>query len=50
MQIAGDKKLHVFNGADRTLLTVAELEGFCSGNIIAPYTSRRGKRMRRFTI
>ena len=33
MQIAGDKKLHVFNGADRTLLTEAELEGFCSGNI-----------------
>jgi hypothetical protein len=33
MQIAGNKALHVFNGADRTLLTLAELEGFCSGNI-----------------
>ena len=32
-QITGNKKLHVFNGADRTLLTQAELERFCAGDI-----------------
>ncbi|MGH6812923.1 MAG: hypothetical protein ACREDM_11480 [Methylocella sp.] len=32
-QITGNKKLHVFNGTDRTLLTQIELERFCAGDI-----------------
>jgi hypothetical protein len=32
-QIRGNKKLHVFNGTDRTLLTQVELERFCAGDI-----------------
>ena len=32
-QIRGNKKLHVFNDTDRTLLTQVELERFCAGDI-----------------
>jgi hypothetical protein len=32
-QITGNKKVHVFNGTDRTLLTQVELERFCAGDI-----------------
>jgi hypothetical protein len=43
-QITGNKKLHVFNGTDRTLLTQIELEHFCAGDInSATYQPAREK-------
>jgi hypothetical protein len=48
-QITGNKKLHVFNGTDRTLLTQIELERFCAGDINGAVYQPARKRTRLFT-
>jgi hypothetical protein len=51
MQMSGSKSVYIFDGSDREILPVKELEGFWSGDIQAPqYRDHLQDRARRFEL